>query len=117
MVLHANKKCSAALSALDIAYQLDPANPQARYQRAAVLMSLDRWEEALEELMNVRDHAPREAAVHYLIGKVFKKLGDTEGAMRAFVTALDLDPKDNNLIKAAIDRLDEPDVEDDVSGF
>ena len=37
--------------------------------------------------------------------------------MRAFLTALDLDPKDNNLIKAAIDRLDEPDVDEDVSGF
>lgn len=34
-----------------------------------------------------------------------------------FVMALDLDPKDNNLIKAAIDRLDEPDVEEDASGF
>ncbi|GMI27356.1 hypothetical protein TeGR_g121 [Tetraparma gracilis] len=68
--------------------------------------------------MTVRDHAPREAAVHYLIGKVFERMGDTEGAMHGFVTALDLDPKDNNLIKAAVNRLDEPDVEEeDVSGF
>ena len=37
--------------------------------------------------------------------------------MRAFLAALDLDPKDNNLIEAAIDRLDEPDVDEDVSGF
>ena len=33
--------------------------------------------------------------------------------MRHYTTALDLNPKDNNMIKAAIERLDEPDVEDD----
>jgi len=117
MVLHASKKELAALNCLDMAFSLDPANPQARFQRASVLISLDRYEEALDELISVRDHAPREAAVHFLIGKVYKRLGDTEQAMRSFVTALDLDPKDNNLIKAAIDRLDEQDVEEDVSGF
>ena len=26
-----------------------------------------------------------------------------------------MDPKDNNLIKATIDRLDEPDIDEDVS--
>ena len=51
------------------------------------------------------------------MGRVLKRLGRPEEAMRAFLTALDLDPKDNNLIKAAIDRLDEPDVDEDVSGF
>ena len=33
------------------------------------------------------------------------------------MTALDLDPKDNNLIKAAMDPLDEPDIEEEVSVF
>ena len=80
-------------------------------------MSLERYEEALASLLSVRDSAPREASVHFLIGKVHKKLGDNDAAMISFVRALDLDPKDNNLIKAAIDRLDEPDVEEDVSGF
>lgn len=50
--------------------------------------------------------------------KVLKRLERKEEAMRCFLTALDLDPKDNNLIKAAIDRLDDPDMlEEDVSAF
>ena len=57
------------------------------------------------------------ASVHFSMGRVLKRLGRPEEAMRAFLTALDLDPKDNNLIEAAIDRLDEPDVDEDVSGF
>jgi len=65
-------------------------------------MSLDRPEEALLELEKVRSAAPREASVHFNMGKVLKRLGQTEKAMRCFLTALDLDPKDNNLIKVRL---------------
>jgi len=37
--------------------------------------------------------------------------------MRCFLTALDLDPKDNQLIKSAMDKLDEPDVDEEVTAF
>ena len=46
-----------------------------------------------------------------------RQLSRPEDAMRSFLTALDLDPKDNNLIKAAIDRLEQPDIDEDVSAF
>lgn len=62
-------------------------------------MSLDRPQDALLELEKVRSAAPREASVHFNMGKVLKRLGQPEKAMRCFLTALDLDPKDNNLIK------------------
>ena len=117
MVQHANGKPYEALNTLGLAFRLDPRNPQARFQRANIWMSMDRPLEALEELEKVRDAAPREASVHFTMGKVLKRLGRTELAMRCFLTALDLDPKDNNLIKAAMDRLDEPDVDDEVSTF
>ena len=55
----------------------------------------------------------REASAHSTImGRVLKR---TEAAMRAFLTALDLDPKENTLIKS--DRLDEPEANEDVSAF
>lgn len=38
--------------------------------------------------------------------QVCKRLGRQETAMKHFLLALDLDPKDRNLVKAAIDRLD-----------
>jgi len=116
MALHASGKDREALTVLD-GVVMDPRNPQARYQRATIYMSLDRPNEALAELEKVRDAAPREASVHFAMGRVLKRLGRPEQAMRCFLTALDLDPKDNNLIKAAIDRLDEPDVDEDVSAF
>ena len=74
---------------------------------------MDRHAEALKELEAVADHAPKEASVHFLMGKVCKKLGKLDDAMMRFTFALDLEPKDNNLIKSAIDRLEEPDVSED----
>ncbi len=114
---HQNGKTMEALDTLSGAFRLDPRNPQAHYQRATIFMSLDRPEEALCELEKVRSAAPKESSVHFNMGKVYKRLGQPARAMRCFLTALDLDPKDNNLIKAAMDRLDEPDVEDEVSVF
>ena len=117
MVLHASKKFYDALKVLSTAFALSPNNPQACFQKANVLISLENYPEALESLEHVLHHAPREASVHFLIGKVQKKLGRTDEALKAFVTALDLDPKDSNMIKGRIDRLDEEEIEEDVSGF
>jgi len=113
MTLHANQKCHDALRHLRRAALMEPKNPQARFQCANVLISLDKYEDALAELRAVSDHAPREASVHFLMGKVCKKLGRLDDAMMHFTFALDLEPKDNNLIKSAIDRLEEPDVSED----
>ena len=117
MAQHATGRPMDALDTLEGALRLDPRNPQARYQRSTIYMAMDQPEKALAELEKVRDAAPREASVHFAMGRVLKRLGRPEGAMRCFLTALDLDPKENNLIKAAMDRLDEPDVNEDVSEF
>jgi anaphase-promoting complex subunit 3 len=113
MTYHANGRCHDALRHLRKAAKAEPANPQARFQCANVLISMDRHAEALEELEKVADHAPREASVHFFMGKVCKKLGKLDEAMMRFTFALDLEPKDNNLIKSAIDRLEEPDISED----
>lgn len=111
---HANGKHQLALDTLAL---VDKRNPQAQFQRANILISMDRLSEALKELEKVRDTAPREASIHFAMGRVLKKLGKPEKAMRCFLTALDLDPKENTMIKSAIDRLDEPDIDEDVSAF
>jgi len=117
MLLHANKKPFEALATLEKAFQIDPSNPQARFQRAKIWISMERFQDALQELQLVRDHVPRESSVQFMLGTVFKKLGKTEEAMRCFLTALDLEPKDNNMIKQAIDRLEGPDVDEEASTF
>lgn len=120
MVLNANGKHYEALKTLDTVLDVrthGASNPQARFQRSNILLSLGRCEEALTELEKVRDSAPHEASVHFTMGKVCKKLGNVKKAMRCFLTALDLDPKNSNLYQSAIDRLDEPDIDEDVSTF
>ncbi|CAN0025987.1 unnamed protein product [Ectocarpus sp. 12 AP-2014] len=76
-------------------------------------MSMERYAEALRELEVVRDNVPKESAVYFLMGKVCKKLGQTDAAMRHFTIALDLHNKDKNLIKAAVDRLNDPDMDEE----
>ena len=117
MSQYSNGKPQQALDTLAEAFRLDPHNPQARFQRATIYVALNRSEEALKELEKVRDAAPREATVHFAMGKVLKRLGRPGQAMKCFLTALDLDPKDNQLIKSAMDKLDEPDIDEEVTAF
>ena len=57
-----------------------------------MLLSDDRFHEALEELEALKEVAPREASVFFLIGRIHKKLDMTDRAMVNFSTALDLKP-------------------------
>lgn len=95
MVLKEGRKFDEALEMLQRASVLQSSNPQAQFQRANVLVALRRHRDAIQELEAVRDFAPREASVHYLMGKVCKLLGEKSRAMRFFNTALDLDPTKN----------------------
>jgi len=117
MAQNANGKPFESLDTLQAAFRLDPHNPQAHYQRSLVFQALERYEEALVELSKVRDAAPREAQIHFAMGRLHKRLGRTDKALRCFLDALDLDPKDTNLIKSAMEKMDEPDVEEEISAF
>ena len=107
-------KNERALESLQEATKLEPGNPQAKFTRARILHKMGRLEEALDQFTAVRDFVPREASVHFKMGQVCKQLGRIDEAMKHFTTALDLDPKDSNLIKAALDKLNEQDGEDDT---
>jgi anaphase-promoting complex subunit 3 len=111
---HANGKAYQALETLSEASRLDPGNPQARFQRATIYSALHRPQEAALELEKVRDAAPREATVHFCLGKVYKRLGRLDDAMKCFLAAMDLDPKDSQTIKSAMDKLDNPDIDEET---
>ena len=53
--------------------------------------------------------APKEGSVYFVLGKVYKKLGDQSQAMLHLTRALDLSPKDAQQIKAAILNLEKED--------
>ena len=70
-------------------------------------MTLERYEEALEVFEELSHLVPKEAPIYIMIGKIHKKQGAAGLALRAFNKALDLDPKDTNMVKTLIDKLDQ----------
>ena len=105
MALQAARRWPQALAAFARAEQLDPHNALAKYHAAAVLVAQGRLADAAHRLRLLHELVPREANVHLLLGRVLKKMGDRDGAMQHFVTALELDPADRTAIKAAIEHL------------
>lgn len=56
-------------------------------------MTLRLYPDALTELETLKNLAPEEANVFFLLGKCYKGLGQRASAVRAFTTALNLDAK------------------------
>uniref|UniRef100_A0A667WZ15 Cell division cycle protein 27 homolog n=1 Tax=Myripristis murdjan TaxID=586833 RepID=A0A667WZ15_9TELE len=105
VVQHALKKSDAALETLNRAIGIDPKNPLCKFHRASILFANDKYKAALQELEELKQIVPKESLVYFLIGKVYKKLGQTHLALMNFSWAMDLDPKGaNNQIKEAIDK-------------
>lgn len=115
MALHKVNRTSEAKLALKEAVESDPKNPLARFEYALVLLSLGDLEESVTELTLLHEIVPKEASVLFQKGKVMKRLGRQEDALKCFSDALDLQPPsiDVNLIKAAIDRISIGDDADD----
>mmetsp|Transcript_23768 Transcript_23768/g.35092 ORF Transcript_23768/g.35092 Transcript_23768/m.35092 type:complete len:787 (-) Transcript_23768:511-2871(-) len=114
MAQNANNKPYESLETLS-----EINSPQANYQRSLVYQQLERYEEALRELRLVNDAAPREAQIHFAMGRLHQRLGRPQKAMRYFLDALDLDPKDTNLIKSAMEKMEDPQAscEEELSAF
>lgn len=104
VVQHATNNTSAALETLGAAISVSPKNPLCKFERASILHSSERYQEALEELTELKQIVPKESPVYFLIGKVHTKLGNTHLALMHFSWAMDLDPKGaNSQIKDALD--------------
>ncbi|EMC93805.1 hypothetical protein BAUCODRAFT_59879, partial [Baudoinia panamericana UAMH 10762] len=104
--LHSRK---AALANYTRALEIAPSSALARFKKARVLMHMRYFSEALVELELLRDQAPDEANVWFLLGKCYKGLGDKSEALRALTTALNLDVKAAPFIKEAMEALDDDD--------
>uniref|UniRef100_A0A8C6MIM7 Cell division cycle protein 27 homolog n=1 Tax=Nothobranchius furzeri TaxID=105023 RepID=A0A8C6MIM7_NOTFU len=117
VVQHALKKSDAALETLNRAIVIDPKNPLCKFHRASILFANDKYKAALQELEELKQIVPKESLVYFLIGKVYKKLGQTHLALMNFSWAMDLDPKGaNNQIKEAIDKRYLPEDEGILTG-
>ncbi|XP_022144936.1 cell division cycle protein 27 homolog B isoform X2 [Momordica charantia] len=109
--LHALKRSEDGLMMMEKAILADKKNPLPMYQKANILLSLERLDEALLVLEELKEYAPRESSVYALMGKIYKRRYMHEKAMLHFGLALDLKPSaaDVATIKAAIEKLHVPD--------
>ena len=69
------------------------------------MQTLGRYQECLEVLEELTKIVPKEAPIHITMGKIYKLMGRKADALRAYNKALDLDPKDTNMVKTLIDKL------------
>ncbi|GAB1218399.1 hypothetical protein ATERTT37_007653 [Aspergillus terreus] len=112
LVLEKMDNPKAALHQYGRACSIAPHSVLARFRKARALMKLQELKLALTELKILKDMAPDEANVHYLLGKLYKMVHDKGNAIKHFTTALNLDPKAAQYIKDAMESLDD-DEEDD----
>ncbi|KAE7996460.1 hypothetical protein FH972_001183 [Carpinus fangiana] len=73
------------------------------YQNSNILVSLEKFDEALEVLEELKEYIPRESSVFALMGNIYKRCNMHEKAMLHFGLALDLQPPATNVaaIKAS----------------
>ncbi|KAL1875915.1 hypothetical protein VTK73DRAFT_9770 [Phialemonium thermophilum] len=112
-VLEKQKQIVQALQYFSKATDLAPRAAQTRYKKARALLAIGQLQAAQRELMILKDLAPDEPRVHFLLGKLSKTLRDKKSAVRHFTIALSLDPKASQQIKEAIEGLEEDDSLDD----
>jgi anaphase-promoting complex subunit 3 len=108
-VLEKQKQIMPALQAYTKAVELAPKAAQTRYQKARALLAVGQVEAAQRELVILKDLAPDESTVHFLLGSLYRSMNERQLAVRHFTIALALDPKAGPKIKGAIESF-----EDDV---
>lgn len=98
------KDLKTALMYFTQACLMNPKNSLARYKKARVMMHLGDMVGALTELLELKQQAPDEGMVWFLLGKLYRSMaaiarGEAERgkcrgeAVRCFTVALNLDPK------------------------
>ena len=66
-------------------------------------------------LEKLKESTPQESAVYFLLGQVYRSLGDQRRALMNFSTACDLD-RGSNVIREAIDAMSAPQYGEDQYG-
>lgn len=93
VIMEKMKNLEAALMLYSQACALAPQSALSRFKKARCLMSMGEPKLALVELRILKDIAPDEANVHFLLGRLYKMLHEKANAIKHFTTALNLDPK------------------------
>jgi anaphase-promoting complex subunit 3 len=99
-----------------IAVKSNPHSILLRFKYAKSLISRKRYDEALSELKKILEMAPREANIHFLLGKIYHRRGDKLAALRHLTWARDLEHHDPHVIIKYIEQLDKDPDEEERNG-
>jgi anaphase-promoting complex subunit 3 len=72
---------------------LEPNSIAARFHRARILFDSRLYEDARQELHQLKEISPDEPHVFFLLGRVYKKLGDQAQAQIYFNYSSQIDPR------------------------
>ncbi|CAF3821508.1 unnamed protein product [Rotaria magnacalcarata] len=103
---HKCNRSEGALALLNDALRIDSKNALCKFHKAGLLLHLERYHEALAELEQLRQIAPKESLVYYLLSKVHRHLKNFHYSYMYMSWCMDLDPKGaNNQLKENADKL------------
>ncbi|KAF9009424.1 hypothetical protein BDQ17DRAFT_1397732 [Cyathus striatus] len=94
-----------ALALFDEAVKLAPDNALVRYRRAKILVALRKYEEAVKDLLFLRNATPEESNVVFQLAKVYRLLGNEVESARTLAIARDISPKSINKIKKLLETV------------
>uniref|UniRef100_A0AC34QU46 Uncharacterized protein n=1 Tax=Panagrolaimus sp. JU765 TaxID=591449 RepID=A0AC34QU46_9BILA len=104
-----------ALTILEKALKMDPNHLAARFHRAKLLFDMKKYEEAKLELLRLKDMSPNESHVFFLLGRVYKKLGDAHRSLIYYNFTSQIDPKGEQLRGLTQEqRFDEDDLDSET---
>ncbi|KAK7291995.1 hypothetical protein RIF29_07597 [Crotalaria pallida] len=113
--LHASKRSEEALVIMQKAILADKKSPLPMYQKANILVSLEKFDEALEVLEELIQSSPCESSIFAMMGNIYMRRNMYDRALFHYGIALDLKPSatDAATIKAAMEKLHVPDETED----
>lgn len=109
MALMNSNQIEKGLEQFELAQRINPNAPLNSFMRIQALTNLNRNDEALKLLIELIKKHPKEPSLHIHKGKLMKRLGKKEEALKDYNRALDLNPKDSNMVKNLIEKLNSSD--------
>lgn len=91
--LEKQRQIRPALDAYRRAVEISPKAPEMRYQKARGHLAIGEIEQALEELKVLKNLAPDEGTVHFLLAQLYKTVNNKQLAVKHYTNAQALDPK------------------------
>ncbi|KAF8810137.1 TPR-like protein [Phlegmacium glaucopus] len=112
MAVERRRDREAALVLFNEAVQLAPDNALVRYRRAKILISMRKYQPAVEDLEFLRNATPEESNVVFQLAKVYRLLGNVVKSAQTLAAARDISPKSMNKIKKLLETV--KDTDDDM---